>query len=75
VFPHTGAEDERGKSLRNGEGLDVRFIRNYGKLGKTGCALDLAKYQLFKDFGWNAITVKTILEFTLFGDPLMSHGK
>ncbi|HUT90076.1 MAG TPA: C25 family cysteine peptidase [Thermoguttaceae bacterium] len=59
----------------SGEGLDVRFIGNYCKLGKTGRAVDLAKYQLFKDFGWNTYTLKTILEFTLFGDPVMDHVK
>lgn len=59
--------------LSSGEGLDIRFIKNYCKLWKTGCALDFAKYQLFKDYGWNNITIKTILEFTLFGDPIMHH--
>ena len=58
-----------------GEGLDVRFIQHYCKLRRTGCALDYAKYQLFKDFGWNTHTLKTVLEFSLFGDPVMDHVK
>jgi len=60
-------------SLSTGEGLDIRFIKNFCKLLRTGCALDRAKYQLFKDYGWNTTTIKTILEFTLFGDPIMKH--
>jgi len=59
--------------LSTGEGLDIRFIKNYCKLKRTGCALDIAKYQLFRAYGWNAYTLKTILEFILFGDPVMRH--
>jgi len=62
-------------SLSTGEGLDIRFIQNFCKLQRTGCALDNAKYNLFKDYGWDPITLKTILEFTLFGDPVMKHVK
>jgi hypothetical protein len=62
-------------SLDTGEGLDIRFIRNFCSQPRAGRALDLAKYQLFRDFGWNALTLKTILEFSLFGDPVMTHVK
>ena len=63
LYPHTG------------EGLDIRFIKNYCALRQTGQALGLAKYQLFKAYGWQPRTVKTVLEFTLFGDPVMKHVK
>jgi hypothetical protein len=59
----------------SGEGLETRFIENYCKLSSTGWPATLAKYRLFKDFGWGTLTLKTILEFTLFGDPLMKHIK
>jgi len=59
----------------SGEGLDTRFIGNYLKLQRAGCSLDYAKYQLFKDFGWQPLTLKTVLEFTLLGDPVMKHVK
>jgi hypothetical protein len=59
--------------LDSGEGLDIRFIKNYCGIWRTGAALDIAKYQLFKDYGWSTYTIKTILEFTLFGDPVMNH--
>jgi hypothetical protein len=62
-------------SLSTGEGLDIRFIQNFKSSRRTGYSLDVAKYQLFRDFGWDATTLKTILEFTLFGDPIMLHVK
>lgn len=62
-------------SSSTGEGLDTRFIKNFCNLRRTGCSLDYAKYQLFKDFGWSTYTIKTILEFSLFGDPIMLHVK
>ncbi|MCK4764844.1 MAG: hypothetical protein KAW12_21780 [Candidatus Aminicenantes bacterium] len=60
-------------SLSTGEGLDIRFIKYFCPTRRTGISLDYAKYNLFSAYGWNAYTIKTIYEFTLFGDPLMLH--
>ena len=57
-----------------GEGLETRFIKNHLKSRQAGDALDYAKFQLFKDYGWDRTTLKTILEFTLLGDPVMKRG-
>lgn len=59
----------------SGEGLDTRFIKNFCAVKRTGIALDVAKYQLFVAYGYSTYTLKTILEFSLFGDPVMLHVK
>lgn len=62
-------------SLSTGEGLDIRFLNYFRILRRAGSSLDIAKYSLFKSYGWNKYTLKTILEFTLFGDAYMLHMK
>ncbi|MCP4613970.1 MAG: hypothetical protein GY845_35230 [Planctomycetes bacterium] len=61
--------------LSTGEGLDIRFLNYFRILRRSGASLDIAKYSLFKSYGWNKYTLKTILEFTLFGDAYMLHMK
>ena len=61
--------------LSTGEGLDIRFLNYFRTLRRAGVSLDIAKYQLFKSYGWNNYTLKTILEFSLFGDAYMLHMK
>ncbi|MBN1422708.1 MAG: hypothetical protein JXP34_28285, partial [Planctomycetes bacterium] len=60
-------------SQSGGEGLDVRFIQAYRFSRSCGLSLAVAKAQLFTSFGYGADTLKTILEFTLLGDPVMLH--
>jgi hypothetical protein len=62
-------------SLSTGEGLDIRFLNYFRVLRRAGASLDIAKYSLFKSYGWDRFTLKTILEFTLFGDAYMLHMK
>ena len=57
-----------------GEGLETRFFKNHLKSRRAGDSLVLAKYGLFKDYGLDPYTLKTVLEFTLLGDPIMRRG-
>jgi len=60
-------------SSSTGEGIDTRFINRYRLIWNTGCSLTMAKKQHFIDYGWNRYAIKSILEFTLLGDPFMNH--
>jgi hypothetical protein len=62
-----------GGGQQTGEGIDQRFMAAYPLVWNTGYALNNARVNHFISHGWNTIAIKTILEFTLLGDPVMLH--